>query len=441
MIMPATWLIPENELTVEQQRAVTLDPSKPRVILGPPGSGKTVILAHRAKYLCETYKVRPTRCMILTYTKSLSSYIRAGLRDLGLDLRLVQPLDAWCRSFYQTFLGPLPKTGQYAGPEGPRRAVREHLLNEWDRGRLFDFVLVDEAQELDQASFDIMSRIAEHVTMFQDETQRRFDAGKKEREASSFLGQRQTTTALLEGFRCTPHIAGLAARFIPDPEQAERFLMQTRTLSPEKEKPVLFVARDDKEELENLVSTLQARQSLGERIAVLVPSKKHMPPIFRACQDQGLHVEGPTARSSGQGANCPAYDFSTDRPKIMTYQSARGLTFDTVLLPRLSTGHFRGIIASKISMFLFLGITRAVRWVYLSAIRNQPISPIRSLNQLEQHSPEEADLSVTHGRYERQLCLTDALKTSEQARPQKKYNQEEIEDPAETGDEGLDDLF
>ena len=36
----AMWLVPENELTVEQRKAVQADTHKHRVINGLPGSGK-----------------------------------------------------------------------------------------------------------------------------------------------------------------------------------------------------------------------------------------------------------------------------------------------------------------------------------------------------------------------------------------------------------------
>ncbi|MFO7802860.1 MAG: AAA family ATPase [Desulfovermiculus sp.] len=438
--MPASWLIAAKDLTLEQQRAVTLEPDRPRVVLGPPGSGKTVILAHRAKYLCEAYQVPPSRCMILTSTKALGSYIRTGLRDLGLELRLVQPLDAWCRSFHQTFLGPLPESGQYAGPEGPRQAVREHLAHEWTRGKLFDFVLVDEVQKPDRTTFDILRRIAEHVTVFRDSVQQSFDADGENTLEQSLLGPGQITTALLEGYRCSPHIAGLAARFIPDPEQATRFLRQTGTLCPEKERPVLFLARDEEEELQKLICTLQARQSLGERIAVLVPGKKQILPIIQACREQGLHVEGPAAKASGQGSSPLAYDFSTDRPKIMTYHSAVGLTFDTVFMPRLSTNHFRGNIASKKRKFLFLGVTRAVRWAYLSATRDSQISPVEALLKQGRNSLEQGQVSVRHGNYPRQIYLPGIIKSDRQTKPQGRYDQEEVGDPAVPG-EDYADLF
>ncbi len=56
-----TWLIPRDELTNEQGRAAELKPDEHRLILGSPGSGKTMVLLHRARYLADEYRVPPER--------------------------------------------------------------------------------------------------------------------------------------------------------------------------------------------------------------------------------------------------------------------------------------------------------------------------------------------------------------------------------------------
>ena len=56
-----SWLIPRDELTAEQIRAVELSANEHRVILGAPGSGKTQILLHRARYLSDELGVPPAR--------------------------------------------------------------------------------------------------------------------------------------------------------------------------------------------------------------------------------------------------------------------------------------------------------------------------------------------------------------------------------------------
>jgi superfamily I DNA/RNA helicase len=77
------WLIPRDELTPDQIRAVELRTNEHRVILGAPGSGKTQILLHRARYLSEELGVGPDRFHIFVYTKVLRAYIQDALAELG----------------------------------------------------------------------------------------------------------------------------------------------------------------------------------------------------------------------------------------------------------------------------------------------------------------------------------------------------------------------
>jgi len=89
---------------------------------------------------------------------------------------------------------------------------------------------------------------------------------------------------------------------------------------------------------------------------------------------------------------------------------AKGLPFDSVLLPRLTERSFpwvRGVARQRI---LFVGIARATQWVYLSTVNNYEISEMEILRRAEaeghlviqerddfrarEEEPEEDDFSV-----------------------------------------------
>lgn len=74
-----TWLIHRDELTSEQLRAIELSPSEHRVIFGAPGSGKTQVLLHRAKYLMDTWQVPPDRFRIFGFQQSFEEIYSFGL--------------------------------------------------------------------------------------------------------------------------------------------------------------------------------------------------------------------------------------------------------------------------------------------------------------------------------------------------------------------------
>jgi superfamily I DNA/RNA helicase len=97
-----TWLVHRDELTVEQERATALNPKEHRLILGSPGSGKTIVLLHRARHLVDEFGVPPERYRIFVFTRALKAYIRTALDDLDLPDDCVLTFDAWCLEFYRT---------------------------------------------------------------------------------------------------------------------------------------------------------------------------------------------------------------------------------------------------------------------------------------------------------------------------------------------------
>jgi superfamily I DNA/RNA helicase len=79
----------------------------------------------------------------------------------------------------------------------------------------------------------------------------------------------------------------------------------------------------------------------------------------------------------------PALDFASDNPKVLTYHSAKGLTFDSVLLPRLVRSSFASVKEPRMERMLFVAISRATRWVYLSTSTYEAFKPIELLVPLK----------------------------------------------------------
>jgi superfamily I DNA/RNA helicase len=76
-------------------------------------------------------------------------------------------------------------------------------------------------------------------------------------------------------------------------------------------------------------------------------------------------------------------DFASNRPKVLTYQSAKGLTFDTVLMPRLVQSSFTRESEDLIERLLFVGITRAMTWVYLSSTEPDSLPALEEIWEAE----------------------------------------------------------
>lgn len=353
----STWLIPREELTPEQLRAIELDTRENRVVLGGPGSGKTQILLHRGAFLCERLGVAPSDFHIFVYTNALRAYLQSALALLDLPEDAVSTLDGWCMAFYREQIGgKTPWNSEDKCPDfaAIRNAVLARLLTLGKKP--YRFVLVDEAQDLDAEAFRLLAAMADHITVCADHKQQLYDHGSDINVILQSLAVRKSNISLLETFRCCPYVVRLASRLIDDPADRDAYIRQVRTSQSEKEKPLLYRAADFEDEKNRLIDLVRTRLTKGERIAVLFPQARQAYGYAKGFQEAGIDVENPKE-----------LDFATDKPKLMPYHSAKGLTFDSVFLPRLIDKNFEKVSASRRLRMLFVGITRATKWVYFSS--------------------------------------------------------------------------
>lgn len=386
----ATWLVPPSDLTTEQIRAIELPTDEHKVLMGGPGSGKTLVLLYRARHLARTGNVPPERFRVFVFTNVLSTYIRSAMEVLGIPENCVSTFDDWCRRYYEAHISrrtPWDKVAKRPDFPEIRRGVFNHCNRSSRANRLFDFVLVDEGQDLDRNCFDILTRIAGHVTVCMDHNQQIYEGGSDEGEILSALGLRRRQVAFLETFRCCPYITQMASLFIPDEKQRTAYLHQTRTAQTDIETPVLYCAAGFHDEKQMLIKMVRLRVQKGDRVAVLLPLKRQVFGFAQGMREAGLDVE-----------TQDNLDFSSDTPKVITYHSVKGLTFDAVLLPRLTPRSFSAFGPERIERLLFVAITRATRWAYLSTDGELPhlrrLEPLIKEKRLTVKTPASTSLKL-----------------------------------------------
>ncbi len=361
-----TWLVPRAQLTSAQLRAVEMDPREHRVVLGSPGSGKTLVALHRARHLADEFSTPPERFRIFVFTNALKAYIQSALADLRLPGECVLTFDQWCREYYRAHIGRhLPWSGNTPDFQAIRSAIRSRVRA--GISATLDFAMVDEGQDLDLAAYEILARVAHHLTVFMDSKQRLYETDASERGVLRALGLRHGS-ALLDAYRCTPYIARVAASCIRDEAERERFLEQNqRPGAGERQKPLVHIASGAGDAREHLIEVLRTCVDRRDRVGMLLPSRSHLHGCARALAEAGLEVELPPQRWRTAGGDWLAHDFASPRPKLMAYPSAKGLTFDSVLLPLFNRRHFRRKLRPELlERWLFVAFSRAIRWLYIS---------------------------------------------------------------------------
>jgi len=352
-----------------------MDTRSHKAIVGGPGAGKTLVLLHRLNLLFHRAGKNPDAVRLFVYTNTLKEFIRAGNDVLPVPDECILTFDKWCVDTYKTHINQrLPQSE--GRPDFD--AIRASVYHAIDSGELptpiFDYVLIDEAQDMDVGAIEILKRIARHITVCMDGKQQLYDGGISEPEALTRLGLSRHNTALLAAFRCNPMVTELAAQFIPDESRRQEFMRQASNIEMDRSRPLFYVADNPTDEMAHMVEMVRLRLGYGDSIAVLFPQQRQVHGFAKGFTGAGIDVE--VQRRWGE-----PIDFSNPMPKLMTYHQAKGLTFDSVFLPRLNQSSFPGAMRERIGHLCFVGVSRAVKWVYMSGKNQALIAPMQKLGQ------------------------------------------------------------
>ena len=363
-----TWLIPREELSVSQLKAVEAAWDTHKIIMGAPGSGKTQVLMHRAAYMVEQLGLNGDDYHIFVYTRLLKDYLKADIFLLNLSEANVSTFDAWCKNYHvNNISGHLPKIGKNLDFKEMRKRVLKHVKRHLDKFPIYRFVMVDEGQDLDQVAYKILKIIAEHITVCLDYQQQIYEEKCEPDEIVRILQTSRKNRILLEAFRCSPYVAELAATLLSE-EKRQPYLAQVRIPQRERLTPLLYYANSREEESRRMIEIIRTRMDAGDQIAVLFPRNKMLYGYAQAMQEAHIEVE-----------TMANIDIHSNRPKFVNYYSVKGLTFDTILMPRLVDWAFSNISDERTKQLLFVGISRARRWVYLSTDENLPLKTLELL--------------------------------------------------------------
>jgi len=369
------WLVPLEALTDDQLTAVQRTRQSNQVILGGPGSGKTLVLIHRAhRHISDGVPL--DRIKVLVYTKVLVEYLQSSVQELGMSDEIVTNFDKWCMAVYRTYAkGSFPMSVD--NPKVPDyEQIRVKCLEALETQNVepwLDSVLVDEGQDLSIAAIKLLNKASKHVTLALDTKQQLYQKKLQVAHVCDALNVKRASATLLTAYRCTPLIVDLAAAFLSDPEEADAFRRSNLLPVAGVETPVVAEFDSDESEFDELAKTLGERALLGQESAVLLPSKYLVNKYAKAMKQRGLNIV----------VMNQDLVFGELKPMFMTYHSAKGLTVDSVLLPGLSETNFKNIETSYArGTLLFVGITRATHWVWMGQRIDDPLSELDVLIKL-----------------------------------------------------------
>jgi len=346
------WTLPVyQDLTPDQRSVIDLPLDQSHLVTGPPGSGKTVMAVYRAQALQK--RGEPT--MLIMYSKLLSTYTKDALESLGVEEGSTSTMHAWFHKWFKRVYGDEPPTidkftfdwdacleivGRNPAPE----KLRQH-------------VIIDEGQDLPKRLYQLLRFTTRSITVFADENQSIWDENATNDEIAAAAGIRQRAQ-LLRNFRNTRAIGRVSAHFYTGAGSPP---VEMRESAEDGDLPVLDEYDSVKSSVDFIVNF--ERSHPADQIGVLVQYNATMKKLLNRLKDKTVRpVEVYSSDEAIQAKGTPV-DFSRPGIKIINWASAKGLEFDSVLLPELQT--FRGDASNdNFRMRMYMLTSRARRELY-----------------------------------------------------------------------------
>ena len=305
----------------------TLD--KSMLIAGCAGSGKSVIALHKAMKIRET----GGDVILIAFTKSLNRYMEAGRTDNGLGNRF----------FYHW---------QWKH-EGMPKA---------------DYVIVDEIQDFTRPEIEeFIAAANKSYFFFGDTAQSIYGAIRPGtltvEEISELTGLK--ILHLYNNYRLPKPVAQITQTYVGvDVNPYEEAVYQSK----ERERPRFLMFESVARQADAIVTLINKNK--WRNVGILLPSNSAVCEMYGYLQERHLVCESKyeSKNSDGQGINeqdvlqasNDSLNFRSENPKLMTYHSAKGLQFETVILPM-----FVEAKSQAARKALYVAMTRTYRNLYV----------------------------------------------------------------------------
>ncbi|MGW3506577.1 DNA helicase [Streptomyces sp. NPDC000994] len=333
------------DLTPEQRTGLDSLPfDGNHLISGPPGSGKSLLAAQRAVMLALT----GTPVTLLTRSNLLRQSLAAMVHALGPTDRGVRvaTAHAWLDQWY--------------GGKAPRSADGWH-----DWSALFDraattgtveglTLVIDEGQDLPPEFYLLCRMLKARTTVYADEFQRLTDSNSTLAEIARNLGG--CTRHELDGnHRNTEQIASFAAHFHTG---------AGAPVLPDRQGPPPRLHRFPERGAADLLIML-AKRNPRETIGVIVNSKHTQFSILGSLERRAPRLKVQLYTSEAKGGQYRNIDLGRPGVVIVHRASAKGLGFDTVVIPDTHTDVSKDPTSAALRMQYYVLATRARRELHL----------------------------------------------------------------------------
>lgn len=320
--MPYFFKLPTiTDLTIGQQAA--LNEPNPIAISGGPGTGKSVVSLWRH---IRNYGTGSKRSLLLTYTKTLQTYLAASAKSEN---------------------------------ENAGKAVDRTYWWTTHNVKKYDEIIVDEAQDVEGARYSTIKNYSGVVSYGADDQQIVFKNRATTQQQLATIFPNNSKYVLEENFRNSYEIMHFVKALFPNKIIPQSTLNNLIEEGRRGNKPILLVSNyNETKELKAILDIINQFKSTTHNIAILVPLQNHVTTFANLIRNAGIQC---SSFISDDGTLC-----EIDNIHVTTFKSSKGTEFDTVIIP-----DFENMMNNIIKLNVidendyYVAITRAKRNLYL----------------------------------------------------------------------------
>lgn len=330
-------------LSPEQFRLISSDLSRPVIIQGSAGTGKTTVALHRLAWLLfeENSPAKEEHSLVVMFSPTLAHYVEKILPSLGVHGVKIATYEDWLKD--------------------ASRAVKKYPTS-------LDYLVIDEAQDF------TLAEIKKLVDVLKDKNQLMIagDLGQKILENRDFgtwqellekLGLKGVDVLNLSiAYRSTYQIYEIA-EYVRDPSLADEDLKMTPRFGPE---PLLTVCHNFNEAIDMTRSWIEDVININQRVvgAVVCRTPQEARLVYEALLRQNVH--------GVRFGDAQHFEF-TPGITITDVRQVKGLEFQCLLLFNPSEKKYQANSAQDRNL-LYVAVTRAV--FKLDMVCYEPVSSI-----------------------------------------------------------------
>lgn len=312
-----------NSMDKDQLDLIERNLDKSMIIAGCAGSGKSVIAMHKAQQIADD----GGDVILIAYTKSLNRYMSQGNENtLGT------------RFFYHW---------QWKDKGMPKA----------------DYVIVDEIQDFDKEEVLQFIRAANKCFFFFGDTAQSIykPFGKKTMTIEDISRMTNVNVSYLySNYRLPKPVARITQNHLGLDQANDSVSEYTDSLYLSKENylPVFIKCDSKQDQVKRIISLIH--ENNYRNVGILVPENEMVLEIMGLFTNENFACEFKYNAGYNDSSNKDTLNFKTKFPKLMTYHSAKGLQFETVILP-----YYQGANTTDERKALYVAMTRTYRYLYI----------------------------------------------------------------------------